>query len=459
MLPYPFNRSNHPATLALAVAILAAGSGAPCPLSAPSALAADAESAVAASAPLTLDAVLRDVSASNPTLAARRAMTSAAEQRRRSAGAWDPPMLEFGVVNLPTTWDFNEDEMTMKMIGVAQRIPLFGPKKYQSHAAGEAAEAEGSAAAGAHLELFGSAIEAYADAYYALERAREAARHESVMARFVESAMARYRSGSGRLDDILRAQAEQARVRAEGAGFQSDAEQALARLGALRGLRFEGGTPTLAPPPDLPVPPDPSTWIAAAADDHPRVQEAEARERGYEMSARASSRMAWPDLEVRASYGKRGHDAMGMDLNDMVSATVGVTIPLFYGSREGATAKEMNAMARAAGAEKEEAALDLARMARTLHAEATASARMVALLADTVVTTQARAVEASWSAYSAGSIDLWRVFEANHALYADDLALLDARRMLARAQGELVALTGRGDLAGVALPVIRRDER
>jgi outer membrane protein TolC len=143
----------------------------------------------------------------------------------------------------------------------------------------------------------------------------------------------------------------------------------------------------------------------------------------------------------------------------MVTATVGVTLPIFSGSREGAMANEMHAMSRAAGAEKEEAALDLARMARTLHAEAVASSRMVALLADTVVTTQSRAVEASWSAYSAGSVDLWRVFDANHALYTDDLALLDARRMLARAQGELVALTGRGDLAGVALPEIRRDER
>ncbi|HET9951791.1 MAG TPA: TolC family protein [Candidatus Eisenbacteria bacterium] len=454
MLPFRIRTSILSALLAVALAGVAGAFGAPGPLGARRALAADA-----APAPLTLGEVLRDVSESNPTLAAKRAMAAAAEERHRSTGAWEPPMLEFGVVNLPTSWDFNEDDMTMKMIGVVQRVPLFGAKKYRNRAAGDEAEAAGSASAGAHLELFGAAIEAYADAYYAIERAREAARHESVMARFVESAMARYRSGNGRLDDVLRAQAEQARVRAEGAGFQADAERALARLGALRGRRFEGGFPALAPPPPLPVPADPSTWIAAAADDHPRVMEAEARERGYEMSAQASKKMAWPDLEVRASYGQRGKDAMGMELNDMVTATVGVTIPLGYGSREGAMAKEMSAMARAASAEKEEAALDLARMASTLHSEALASSRMVALLADTVVTTQARAVEASWSAYSSGSIDLWRVFEANHALYTDDLALLDARRMLARAQGELVALTGRGDLAGVELPVIRRDEQ
>jgi len=457
MFPFQVRNSIFRAVITAALAVFADALGVLDSPAVPRAFAAD--DAIAASAPLTLGSILHDLSESNPTLAAKRAMTSAAEERHRSTGAWESPMLEFGVVNVPTSWDFNEDEMTMKMVGVAQRIPLFGAKKYQGRAAGEAADAAGSASAGAHLELFGGAIEAYADAYYAMERAREAARHESVMARFVESATARYRSGNGRLDDVLRAEAERARVRAEGAGFQADAERALARLEALRGRRFEEGPPTLAPPPPFPVPADPSSWVAATADGHPRVKEAEARERGYDLSARASSRMAWPDLEVRASYGQRGKNAMGMELSDMITATVGVTIPIFYGSREGAMAKEMSAMARAAGAEKEEAALDLTRMARTLHAEAIASSRMVALLADTVVTTQSRAVEASWSAYSAGSIDLWRVFEANHALYADDLALLDARRMLARAQGELVALTGRGDLAGVDLPVIRRDER
>ncbi|HEU4725435.1 MAG TPA: TolC family protein, partial [Candidatus Eisenbacteria bacterium] len=204
---------------------------------------------------------------------------------------------------------------------------------------------------------------------------------------------------------------------------------------------------------------DPATWLAAARDGHPRLREADARRRGYEFAAKAASRMTWPGLDLKASYGQRGRDPHGMELNDMVSASVGVMLPIFSGSREGAMADEMNAMARASAAERREAELDLAREARALHADAVAAARMVALLADTVVTAQTRAVEATWSAYAAGSADLWRVFDANHALYAEDLLLLDARRTLARAQGRLIALTGRGDLAGLELPAIRRGEK
>jgi outer membrane protein TolC len=143
----------------------------------------------------------------------------------------------------------------------------------------------------------------------------------------------------------------------------------------------------------------------------------------------------------------------------MFSAGVGFMLPIFAGQRERAMGAEFDAMARSAAAERREAELDLAREAHALHAEARAAARTVSLLADTVVVTQQRAVEAAWSAYAAGTVDLYRVFDAAHALYAEDLGLLDARNELARVQARLVALTGRGDLAGIELPALRRDER
>ena len=408
---------------------------------------------------LTLGAVLRDVAAGNPSLAARRAMVSAAEARTRPAGAWDAPMLEIGVANVPLSGRFDEDEMTMKMVGVSQRVPFFGPNGLRRRAAVEQSVAEGTVSEREHLDRFAEAIETYADAYYALERAREASRHRGATERFVEAARARYRSGRGRLDDVLRAEAERARVLVDEATFQADAVRSWAKLDALRGREPDGSTPALAPPPSWPLPSDPSTWLAAAREGHPRLREAEARQRGYQLAARAAGRTAWPGIDLKAAYGQRGRDAHGMELADMFSASVGFTLPLFTGGREGAMASEMNAMARVAAEERHGADLDLAREARSLHTDAAAAARMVSLLADTVVSTQERAVEATWSAYAAGAGDLGQVFEASHALYAEDLLLLDARRTLARAQGRVVALTGRGDLAGIELPALRRDER
>jgi cobalt-zinc-cadmium efflux system outer membrane protein len=408
---------------------------------------------------LSLEDVLRDVAAANPSLQARRAIVTAALRRVPSSGAWEHPMVEVGVVNVPLSGSFNDDEMTMKMVGLVQRVPLFGKNGLRRRAARAEADAEGAATMRSHYEIFGAAIEAYAQAYFGLERANAAERHRGIMDRLVASAEARYRSGNGRLEDMLRSEAERARVRGDALSFSAGAAQAQARLDALRGREPSTEAPALGALPAFTVPSDPAGWLSAAREGHPRLLEAEARERRYASSARAARRMVWPDLEVRGSYGIRGQDRFGMALEDMFSASVGFMVPIFAKSRELAMGSEMDAMARAAAAERREAELDLSREAMSLHAEANAASRMVSLLGDTVVVVQRRAVEAAWSGYAAGASDLWRVFELSHSLYSEELQLLDAREGLAMTQARLVALTGRGDLAGVELPAIRKEER
>src|SRR5262249_56664881 len=102
-----------------------------------------------------------------------------------------------GVVDVPTTGRFDQEMMTMKMVGVTQRVPLFGSNGLSRRAAEAAAAAEGAGAAATDFELLGATWEAYADAYYAGARAREAAGHRAVLDRMVQSARARYESGNG----------------------------------------------------------------------------------------------------------------------------------------------------------------------------------------------------------------------------------------------------------------------
>jgi outer membrane protein TolC len=136
----------------------------------------------------------------------------------------------------------------------------------------------------------------------------------------------------------------------------------------------------------------------------------------------------------------------------MWSARLGFTLPVFAGGNELSRGAEMDAMASASHHELRAAALELDQELRELHAVASADARAVSLLADTVVVTQRRAVAASLSGYDAGSSDLWRVFEATHELYNDEVALARARQDLARRQARLLAVTARADWFGLSLP-------
>jgi cobalt-zinc-cadmium efflux system outer membrane protein len=410
-------------------------------------------------AALDLEGALRDVAAANPTLAARRAMVEAAERRVAPAGAWQSPTVEAGVVNVPTTGRFDQDMMTMKMLGVTQRVPLSGSNGLSRRSAREAVTAEGAVVDLSGYELFGEAWEAYADAYYAGELARLAGSHRSVADQLVESARASYQSGKGRLDDVLRGEVERARTLVDLNTFTAEARSAQARLDALRGVAPGGRSDSLeAPPPAAPVG-SPDAWLGAVGPAHPRLRELDARAGRYRFAARAARRTTWPDLELKGSYGWREPLDGVFPQDDMFSASVGIEVPLFASQRQQAEGAELDAMARATESERRAAELELRSRVVTAHAAARSAQGTVRLLADTVVTMERRAVDALWSAYRVGATDLWRIFDATHSLYGEEIALLRARQDLARGEGRLLALTGRGDLLGVALPAVKEAVR
>ena len=356
---------------------------------------------------LDLPEALRQAASANPTLAARAAMVDAARRRVTPAGAWASPMVELGVVNVPTSGRFDEDPMTMKMLGVSQRVPVFGGNRLSRRAAREGVAGESAALELAGFEIFGMTWDAYADAIAAGDLARSAEAHGGVMDRLVESARARYQSGSGRLEDVLRAQAERARIAADLTAFGAEERRARARLDALRGIP-PGGSPEsftdrLAALPGSQDSLALDAWLAAVSADHPRLRGMEAEANRYRFAARAARRMVWPDLELKASYGWRealrtpGHSG-ALEQDNMVSASVGFMLPIFAGARGRSEGAEMDAMARASEAERLGAELELRQEIASAHAASTAARRTVRLFADTVTSIQHRAVEASWAA-------------------------------------------------------------
>jgi outer membrane protein TolC len=407
---------------------------------------------------LDLETALREVLSANPMLVARASMTDATRQRIGPAGAWTQPMLELGLQNVPAGGGLYEDEMTMRMISLEQRVPISGANGLARDAAHEAWQADLQAGRAQALDMLGMAWERYADAYFAEELARLGVEHRGVMDRMVAAADNRYRSGRGRLDEVLRAQADRARLSADVAGFQSEARGARARLAALRGREAGAARDSLLPPPDALQPEGSPAWASALDGTQPRLASLEREAAGRRAAARSMRRMSWPDLDLRASWAKRGPMLDGMKLDDMWSASVGLMLPIFSGSRERANAAEMDAMALAADGEHRAAVLDLAAELDEARARAESARRTAALLADTVVVAQQRSLDAAWIGYEAGTLDLGRVLESAHALYGEHVALLRARQEFSRACARVLAITGKGELVGVNLPAFEEGE-
>jgi outer membrane protein TolC len=260
-------------------------------------------------------------------------------------------------------------------------------------------------------------------------------------------------------------EAERARIVADAVGFAAQARAARARLDALRGRDAGGAFEELAAPPESLAPDSAAGWREAVAA-HPGVRALGEREAGQRGMARAARRMAWPELTLRASYGFReplapGAAMHGFANDDMWSAGVSLDLPLGVGGRQGAEAAEATAMADAAQAERRAMTLELESDLVSLRARAAAALRTVALLTDTVLVAQRRALAASWSAYETGATDLAGVLDAAHASYTEELEVARARQDLAETLARLLTVTARPELVGVRVPVesAERDRR
>ncbi len=407
---------------------------------------------------LDLEQVFAEVDASDPALAAHRHMARAARARQARAGAWEAPMLELMAENVPVGGGFDMDPMTMRVLALEQRVDVFGARGLARRAAGRDVQAANASADGRRWERFAEAWRAYAGAWHAGQRAQAARDHRGVMLRMVAAARARYESGRGRLQDLLRAEAERARLAGDAATFEAEAFAAHATLAALRGREPGAAADSLAAPPEWLAPDSADAWRDVALS-HPRVRAAAEREAGQRGAAASMRRMGWPELTLRASYGYRSDLAGGtmshgasLPQDDMWSAGVGVMLPIGNGSRQGAEAAEMTAMADASAAERRATSLALAAETGALRARAQAARRMATLLADTVLVSQRRALAAAWSGYESGGDDLSGVLAAAHASYAEEIDVTRARQELAETLAQLLAVTARPELFGVRVP-------
>src|ERR1700675_3047034 len=103
---------------------------------------AAAQSDAPAAADPQLAALLAEAAANNPDIKAARRELDAARHRISPAEALDDPMLEAGVVNLPAqSLSFSREDMTMKMIGVTQRLPYPGKRALRRDLAKKEADA------------------------------------------------------------------------------------------------------------------------------------------------------------------------------------------------------------------------------------------------------------------------------------------------------------------------------
>lgn len=359
---------------------------------------------------LTLDALLAEVQSRSPDLATQRASAEVAESAVGVAGAWEDPTVSVMGEGLGPRSEMDPAEpMTMFTYRLSVPLNVFGRRGLAKEAARARLQAERANLRRVEWDLRARAATAFYQLWMVDEMTRVVERQLDILRGMEASAKARYAAGLMGHHDVLRSQAEQARMEAELASLRSERLSMVSMLNALRNRPTE--TP-IEPQIERTLPELPALDVLLTrADQRPETERAQAMAREAEAERARAGRMYLPMVMVAGGYEQR---LRGMP--DSLMGEVAFSVPLFFFDRQQNEVAMAEAMERRAQREVEASlVMGRAEVARAWSQARAADASLQAL-EETALPRLRETIDSAQAAYASGSGGFLELLDASMSL-------------------------------------------
>jgi outer membrane protein TolC len=358
-------------------------------------------------AELSVEALIEQVLARNPTLAEMVAAWQAASARYPQVTSLDDPM--FGTTLAPASIGSNQVDFGYRL-EISQKYPWYGKLGLRGANAQAEASAAGHDVEDTRLQLVESARNAFFD-YFLVDRAlavnEEALR---LLKEFRENAETRYKTGQVAQQDVLQADVEIGRQRERQVTLERMREVAVARINTL--MHLPTASPLPPPPKQLQLAepaPDVQVLQAAAVSRRPDLQALADRIAAEEASLALARKEFYPDFEVSAAYDTIMGNGPTRDLAPQVALRM--NLPVRKARRDGAVSEaEARIAQRRAGLDRQRDQVSL--QVQEAYAQVRERERVVRLYTETILPAAEANVKAAQSAYVTGKIPFLSLIEA-----------------------------------------------
>lgn len=390
--------------------------------------------------PDALERLTQDVVDRHPGLIKMRRLAAAASHRAAGAGVLPEPLAMLtAFVQGPET----RVGPQRLMASVQQPLPWKGKLSLRESVAVAEAAALASDADALELELATRARTFYWELAF-LSRQRQVMEDlRDHLEQHEEIARARYSTGAGRGEGVLKLQAEITRVDRRRLEIEERRTSVAARLNALRDAPADAPLPDAALTAETPWQVETETLVATALAGRPELVAQRARIAHRELSVELARRSRKPDFSVGLTYTvvEDRQDLPGRlspppdNGRDVLGISGGVRLPLW--KRRWSSAIE-EAQAALSGAEAGREALErqIASEVEELAARLPLSWRQLRLLEDLLVIQAEEALDSALAGYVAGTLGALDLLDAVHVLF-------DAEEAVARERADYQILASR----------------
>ena len=391
-----------------------------------------------------LGSLIAEALRNNPELRAAAKETEAAGERVRPAGALEDPMLEAGLLNVPFQGlRLNREDMTMKMLGLSQKLPYPGKRALREQVAAQDAETlkyglrETSNRVARDVKL------AYFDLALTDATVRLLKSNRQILEQFLRIAEGRYGVGQAAQAEVLKAQTQLGRMTEELLRMERERPVMEAELVRLLGRRGDASPIAV----ELPGLRNAELTLDAlqqsALRERPQLLGLQSAIDRNTKNLELARKEAQPDFDLRFSYGQREKDLAGMPREDLFSITVAMNLPVWRQDKIEPRIAEARAMHEQTlemlQAQQNEV---LARLRQQVAV--TEQSRKSVRLYETDILPQARlAVEATLEAYRVSRVDVLMLLDSQMTLFSYEISRAKELVNFNKALAEIELLTGK----------------
>ncbi len=405
--------------------------------------------------PLAL--LLHDVLDRNPDLAALAARARAAEQRAPQARALPDPMASLTLFLLPPETRVGPQQGTL---GLSQKLPWFGKLKLREQAAVLEAATAWSRVSAQRLRLVTETRRLYYELAFLDAWERIVREDRATLGHYEELARARYASGVGLEQGVVKIQAEITRDDTRLLEIASRRATLLAQVNALRD-RPESTPLEVTGLPAYPrLEPDEGKLSAEAMARRPELAGAEADVQRSATMIELAKKSYKPDVTLGINYTPVGArtDLAGRENppqdngRDILGVSAGVNLPIWRAKLE-AGVEEATADRLAAEEAKRSVAAGIEQSLGDLASRIPLIWDRLRLLDDVLSHQAEQSLRSAESAYAAGTLNALDLLDAERVLLEVRIAGQRARADYAVAMARL-----EGSAAGTVVTMTGKDE-
>jgi outer membrane protein TolC len=353
---------------------------------------------------LSVDALVAEVLARNPTLAQMVAAWRAAQARYPQVTSLDDPMLNTTLA--PAGVGTIEDRNRGYRLDLSQKLPWCGKLALRGRNARALAQAAAEDVDDARLQLTEAAQTALYD-YYLVHRALEVnAENLRLLRAFRQDAAARFRTG-GAQQDIFQADVELGRQQRRGLALERMRQVAVARINTL--LNREADLPLPPSPAKVEVEdglPDAAALRAAALARRPDLRALGSRLAADEAALALAYKDYYPDFNLMTAY-----DTFWVEKQLRPQIAVQMNLPVRLARRDAAV-WEAKARLAERRAEWDRLASRVGYEVNQAYAEADENRRAVRLYEAQLLPAAELNVKSAQSAYQTGKIPFLTLLQA-----------------------------------------------